>query len=139
MIGQFCVFLVLGVRGSYNFQADALVVQSKDIKCRYALRPSVDVCTFCQQPAWGHSREFEITTRTVNRNGMTQSTTGDLEEEEDETEQGEVVLHGRKKRKVAFMPSLGTFKSDRRPHANFILITLKTRLTPSTTMVIGFA
>jgi chaperone BCS1 len=76
----------------------------------------------CQQPAWGRSREFEITTRSVNRSGLTQSTTGDLEEEDEAEEGGEVVLHGRKKRKVAFMPSLGTFKSDRRPRAIFILI-----------------
>jgi hypothetical protein len=59
-----------------------------------------------QQPAWGRSREFEITTRSVGRNGMLQSTTGDLEDEEEE-EVDEALVHGRKKRKVAFMPSLG--------------------------------
>jgi chaperone BCS1 len=56
-----------------------------------------------QQPAWGRSREFEITTRSVGRLGITQSTTGDLEDEEDE----DSLVHGRKKRKVAFMPSAG--------------------------------
>ncbi|KAG6917097.1 hypothetical protein DXG01_003917 [Tephrocybe rancida] len=57
-----------------------------------------------KQPAWGRSREFEITTRSAGRNGLTESTTGDLEEEEEE---GEGLVHGRRKRKVAFMPSLG--------------------------------
>ncbi|KAL4062525.1 P-loop containing nucleoside triphosphate hydrolase protein [Scleroderma citrinum] len=59
-----------------------------------------------KQPAWGRSREFDITTRTVTRSGITQSTTGDLEEDEDEDE--EALIHGRKKRKVAFLPSLDT-------------------------------
>ncbi|KIM39619.1 hypothetical protein M413DRAFT_447096 [Hebeloma cylindrosporum] len=58
-----------------------------------------------KQPSWGRSREFEITTRSVNRNGITQSTTGDLEEEEEEND---TLVHGRRKRKVAFMPSLDT-------------------------------
>jgi chaperone BCS1 len=61
-----------------------------------------------QQPAWGRSREFEITTRSVGRNGLTQSTTGDLEEDEQEEEDDDdALVHGRRKRKVAFMPSLG--------------------------------
>lgn len=38
---------------------------------------------------------------------MSQSTAGDLEEEEEE--EGDELVHGRRKRKVAFMPSLGTF------------------------------
>ncbi|KAF9038693.1 P-loop containing nucleoside triphosphate hydrolase protein [Panaeolus papilionaceus] len=58
-----------------------------------------------KQPSWGRSREFEITTRSVNRNGITQKTTGDLEEEEEEDDG---LVHGRRKRKVAFMPSLDT-------------------------------
>jgi len=58
-----------------------------------------------KQPSWGRSREFEITTRSVNRNGITQSTTGDLE---DEDEEDDTLVHGRRKRKVAFMPSLDT-------------------------------
>jgi hypothetical protein len=37
---------------------------------------------------------------------MLQSTTGDLEDDEEE-EVDETLVHGRKKRKVAFMPSLG--------------------------------
>ncbi|KAJ7493364.1 P-loop containing nucleoside triphosphate hydrolase protein [Mycena galericulata] len=57
-----------------------------------------------KQPAWGKSREFEITTRSVGRSGMNQSTTGDLEEEEEEEDDS--LVHGRRKRKVAFMPSL---------------------------------
>ncbi|KIJ21043.1 hypothetical protein PAXINDRAFT_6820 [Paxillus involutus ATCC 200175] len=60
-----------------------------------------------KQPAWGRSREFEITTRTVSRNGLTQATTGDLEDE-DEVEDEDALVHGRRKRKVAFMPSLDT-------------------------------
>ncbi|PPR01558.1 hypothetical protein CVT24_005884 [Panaeolus cyanescens] len=59
-----------------------------------------------KQPSWGRSREFEITTRSVNRNGITQKTTGDLEEEEEEED--DTLVHGRRKRKVAFMPSLDT-------------------------------
>ncbi|KAJ7027914.1 hypothetical protein C8F04DRAFT_1121106 [Mycena alexandri] len=55
------------------------------------------------QPAWGRSREFEITTRSAGRNGMNQSTTGDLEEEEAST-----LVHGRRKRLVAFQPSIDT-------------------------------
>ncbi|ETW78832.1 AAA ATPase [Heterobasidion irregulare TC 32-1] len=61
-----------------------------------------------KQPAWGRSREFEITTRTIGRNGLTQSTTGDLEEEEVDGDEDDELVHGRRKRKVAFMPSLDT-------------------------------
>ncbi|EGN97067.1 hypothetical protein SERLA73DRAFT_111855 [Serpula lacrymans var. lacrymans S7.3] len=63
-----------------------------------------------KQPAWGRSREFEITTRTVGRSGITQTTTGDLEEEDDveEDDDSDALVHGRRKRKVAFMPSLDT-------------------------------
>ncbi|KAG6816532.1 hypothetical protein H0H87_005394 [Tephrocybe sp. NHM501043] len=50
-----------------------------------------------KQPAWGRSREFEITTRSAGRNGLTQSTTGDLEEDEDEDDG---LVHGRRKRKI---------------------------------------
>lgn len=60
---------------------------------------------FSQQPAWGQSREFDITTRSVGRTSITQSTTGDLEEEEVDDE--DELVHGRRKRKVAFMPSPG--------------------------------
>ncbi|TFK48493.1 P-loop containing nucleoside triphosphate hydrolase protein [Heliocybe sulcata] len=59
-----------------------------------------------KQPAWGRSREFDITTRTVGRNSITQTTAGDLVDEEDES--GGVLVHGRRKRKVAFMPSMET-------------------------------
>jgi chaperone BCS1 len=61
-----------------------------------------------QQPAWGRSREFEITTRSVCRNQLNQSTTGDVDEEEEMEEEDEHELeHGRRKRKVTFMPSPG--------------------------------
>ncbi|KZT68665.1 P-loop containing nucleoside triphosphate hydrolase protein [Daedalea quercina L-15889] len=59
-----------------------------------------------KQPAWGRSREFDITTRSVSRSGITQSTTGDLEDEEGDDD--EVMLSGRKKRRVAIVPSLDT-------------------------------
>ncbi|KAI0070707.1 P-loop containing nucleoside triphosphate hydrolase protein [Panus rudis PR-1116 ss-1] len=36
-----------------------------------------------KQPAWGRSREFDITTRSVSRHGLTQSTSGDLEDDEE--------------------------------------------------------
>ncbi|KAH9832493.1 P-loop containing nucleoside triphosphate hydrolase protein [Rhodofomes roseus] len=59
-----------------------------------------------KQPAWGRSREFDITTRSVGRHGLTQSTTGDLDEEEGDGDG--VMLSGRKKRRVAIVPSLDT-------------------------------
>ncbi|KAG9224242.1 hypothetical protein CCMSSC00406_0004741 [Pleurotus cornucopiae] len=59
-----------------------------------------------KQPAWGRSREFEITTRSVGRSGLNSSTAGDLDEEEEEDEDS--LVHGKRKRKVAFMPSLDT-------------------------------
>lgn len=60
-----------------------------------------------QQPAWGRSREFEITTRSVGRNQLNQSMTGDLDEEEMDEENENELEHGRRKRKVTFMPSPG--------------------------------
>ena len=60
-----------------------------------------------QQPAWGPSREFEITTRSVGRTSITQTTTGDLEEEEGDDD--DELVHGQRKRKVAFMPSVGEY------------------------------
>lgn len=71
----------------------------------YAYRMCCNTLLY-KQPAWGRSREFEITTRSVGRNGMNFSTTGDLEEE-DEEEAEDGLVHGRRKRKVAFLPSLG--------------------------------
>lgn len=66
---------------------------------------SVDIPTKNeQQPAWGRSREFDITTRSVNRNSVTKSTTGDLEVDE---EDDDGLVHGRQKRLIQFMPSLG--------------------------------
>ncbi|KAJ7089741.1 P-loop containing nucleoside triphosphate hydrolase protein [Mycena belliarum] len=62
-----------------------------------------------KQPAWGRSREFEITTRSVGRNGMNDSTAGDLEEEEEDDDSS--LVHGRRKRKVAFMPSVDSVHS----------------------------
>ncbi|EIW75156.1 P-loop containing nucleoside triphosphate hydrolase protein [Coniophora puteana RWD-64-598 SS2] len=63
-----------------------------------------------KQPAWGRSREFEITTRSVGRSGMTQSTSGDVEEEEEELvdDDDEALIQGRKKRRITFMPHLDT-------------------------------
>ncbi|KLO10975.1 P-loop containing nucleoside triphosphate hydrolase protein [Schizopora paradoxa] len=59
-----------------------------------------------KQPAWGQSREFEITTRSVGRSQITQTTTGDVDDEEEDDD--DELIHGRRKRKVSFMPSLGT-------------------------------
>ncbi|THU97685.1 P-loop containing nucleoside triphosphate hydrolase protein [Dendrothele bispora CBS 962.96] len=58
-----------------------------------------------KQPNWGRSREFEITTRSVSRHGLTDTTSGDLDDEESDDGQ---LVHGRRKRKVAFMPSVDT-------------------------------
>ncbi|KAJ6485817.1 P-loop containing nucleoside triphosphate hydrolase protein [Mycena sanguinolenta] len=58
-----------------------------------------------KQPAWGRSREFEITTRSAGRAGLTDATAGDLEEED---EDDGTLVHGRRKRKVAFQPSIDT-------------------------------
>ena len=92
-----------------NIEAHALAFKS--IFISMSALPSIDARSSCrQQPAWGRSREFEITTRCVNRrNGMTQTTTGDLEDDDDAIENGQVDL-GTRKRKVMFMPSLGTSK-----------------------------
>jgi chaperone BCS1 len=59
-----------------------------------------------QQPAWGRSREFDITTRALTRNSIVQNTAGDLEDGEEEDEP---LVHGKKKRKVSFIPSLGVY------------------------------
>ena len=56
-----------------------------------------------QQPAWGRSREFEITTRSIGRLGLSQSSAGDLEDDED----NDALVHGRKKQKITFLPSTG--------------------------------
>ncbi|EIN06198.1 P-loop containing nucleoside triphosphate hydrolase protein [Punctularia strigosozonata HHB-11173 SS5] len=53
-----------------------------------------------KQPAWGRSREFDITTRSAGR--LASTSTGDLEDDDEDE------LHGRKKRKVAFLPSMDT-------------------------------
>ncbi|CCM01274.1 uncharacterized protein FIBRA_03323 [Fibroporia radiculosa] len=58
-----------------------------------------------KQPAWGRSREFDITTRTASRHGLTQSTTGDLEDQEEDED---ALVGGQRKRKVAIIPSLDT-------------------------------
>jgi hypothetical protein len=65
-----------------------------------------------QQPAWGRSREFDITTRSVGRNAVTQSTTGDLFDDEEEDD---ALVHGHKKRRVAFEPSPGQSIPDPNP------------------------
>lgn len=63
------------------------------------------------QPAWSRSREFEITTRSADSSRMGLKTPTDQELEEDEefgtADDDEQLVHGRRKRKVAFMPSPG--------------------------------
>ncbi|OJT02487.1 hypothetical protein TRAPUB_6994 [Trametes pubescens] len=49
------------------------------------------------QPAWGRSREFDITTRSVSRHGLTQKTTGDLVDENEEEESTEFSQGGGRK------------------------------------------
>ncbi|KAG8780445.1 hypothetical protein FRC12_023027 [Ceratobasidium sp. 428] len=65
-----------------------------------------------KQPAWSRSREFEITTRSADSSRMGLKTPTDQELEEDEefgtAEDDEQLVHGRRKRKVAFMPSPDT-------------------------------
>ncbi|KAI0630466.1 hypothetical protein C8Q77DRAFT_1133208 [Trametes polyzona] len=63
-----------------------------------------------KQPAWGRSREFDITTRSVSRHGLTQKTTGDLEDENEgeEEESAEFSQGGGRRRKVAIVPSMDT-------------------------------
>lgn len=62
-----------------------------------------------KQPAWGRSREFEITTRTAGREGMLASTNHEdiIEDEEESEEDDDELVHGRRKKKVAFLPSMG--------------------------------
>ncbi|KAE9406077.1 hypothetical protein BT96DRAFT_851989 [Gymnopus androsaceus JB14] len=60
-----------------------------------------------KQPDWVRGREFEVTTPSAGRQGLTQSTTGDLHEEGKEDADDELI-HGRRKRKVASMPSVDT-------------------------------
>ncbi|KAM5541330.1 hypothetical protein V8D89_004884 [Ganoderma adspersum] len=63
------------------------------------------------QPAWGRSREFDITTRSVSRHGLTQKTTGDIdddEEAEEDEEASEFAQGGGRRRKVAIVPSMDT-------------------------------
>ena len=77
---------------------------------RVPQRTSSDI-EFDFQPAWSRSREFEITTRSADSSRMGLKTPTDQELEEDEefgtAEDDEQLVHGRRKRKVAFMPSPG--------------------------------
>jgi mitochondrial chaperone BCS1 len=67
-----------------------------------------------KQPAWSRSREFEITTRSTTKAGMSSSTNTaevvDSEGEEDLDDEADLV-HGRRKKKVAFLPSIDTTHS----------------------------
>ncbi|KAF7317765.1 putative mitochondrial chaperone BCS1-B [Mycena kentingensis (nom. inval.)] len=57
-----------------------------------------------KQPAWGRSREFDITTRSAGRGMNTTAAAADLNDEDEENE----LEHGRKRRLVSFMPSVDT-------------------------------
>ncbi|EJD48205.1 P-loop containing nucleoside triphosphate hydrolase protein [Auricularia subglabra TFB-10046 SS5] len=61
-----------------------------------------------KQPAWARSREFEITTRSAGRNALQSSTAGDIDEAEEDEDEDDVLVHGRRRRKVALMPSVDT-------------------------------
>ncbi|PVF97721.1 hypothetical protein CPB86DRAFT_412056 [Serendipita vermifera] len=58
-----------------------------------------------KQPAWGRSREFDITTRTVKKGNTTSGDFG-VEEEEDPSD----LVHGKRKT-IAFMPTQGKMDS----------------------------
>lgn len=65
-----------------------------------------------KQPAWGRSREFEITTRSAGREGMIaaaneEDLVDDEEDGENQYEDDEQLVNGRRKKRVAFLPSLG--------------------------------
>lgn len=62
-----------------------------------------------KQPAWGRSREFEITTRAAGRQGMLLSSNEEdvIDSEDEEGEDDDALVHGRRKKKVAFLPSFG--------------------------------
>lgn len=62
------------------------------------------VRSFLKQPAWGRSREFEISTRSAGRVTLNSSTAGDIEDEE--FPEDDSLIHGRRKRKVTIMPSM---------------------------------
>lgn len=57
-----------------------------------------------QQPAWGRSREFDITTRSVKKGSANAGDFGDDDEDQDEV----ALTHGRKKNMIAFMPAQDT-------------------------------
>ncbi|KAG8949971.1 hypothetical protein FRC04_008050 [Tulasnella sp. 424] len=63
-----------------------------------------------KQPAWGRSREFEITTRAAGRQGMLPSSNEEdvIDSEDEEDEDDDTLVHGRRKKKVAFLPSFDT-------------------------------
>ncbi len=63
-----------------------------------------------KQPAWGRSREFEITTREPGRDGMNpKSNCEDIlaDVDGDEAEDDEELVNGRPKKQVAFLPRHG--------------------------------
>ncbi|KAF8891436.1 P-loop containing nucleoside triphosphate hydrolase protein [Mucidula mucida] len=55
-----------------------------------------------KQPAWGRSREFDITTRSL---GLSERAAADVDDD-DENEGDDSLVHGRRKRKIAFMPTI---------------------------------
>lgn len=63
-----------------------------------------------KQPAWSQSREFEITTRDPTKHGGAVceeepvDTPGMVEDDDDDQ-----LVHGKRKRQVAFMPSLSAY------------------------------
>jgi len=57
-----------------------------------------------KQTAWSRSREFDITTLQMTRGNMSDTTAGDLD---DQDEDGE-LSHGKKQKKVTFLPTYDT-------------------------------
>jgi chaperone BCS1 len=65
-----------------------------------------------KQPAWGRSREFETTTRTVSStgagSGKPNAVGGDeFQDFQDEDDQEDELTPGKQRMKVVFMPTFG--------------------------------
>lgn len=104
MIGEHSTYPLFSFSLFIFLQAYALACKGADhINCFHEVKRELIIN---QQPAWGRSREFEITTRSSGRNGLSETTTGDVEDVEDDDDD-EGLVNGRRKRKVAFLPSLG--------------------------------
>jgi chaperone BCS1 len=62
----------------------------------------LNLLTYLTEPAWGRSREFDITTHTVRKGNASAGDFGDEEEDEDSS-----FAQSSKKNMIAFMPAQG--------------------------------